>query len=63
MTDYGYPLRQAWIKSNHPLALKLAELRERMHAAGQYFVGEEQLAKRNGGKTYNPWSKQWEKKK
>jgi hypothetical protein len=40
---------------------KLAALRLRMHRENKYFIGEEILAKRMGGKVYNAFKKTWEK--
>ena len=61
MTDYGYFLRQDFIKSSATLDAKRAELRARMHEAGRYFLGEENLAKQHGGSIFNP-RKGWERK-
>lgn len=61
MTDYGHDMRQAFIKSSATLDAKRAELRARMHEAGRYFIGEEILAKQNGGIVIMP-RKGWERK-
>ena len=60
MTDYGLLLRQKFISEYTVLEAKRADLRERMHAEGKYFVGEEMLAKRHGGKMFNQF-KGWKK--
>lgn len=53
MTDYGYPLRQKFIAESATLDAKRAALRQQLHAEGKYFVGEERLAKLNGGKVFD----------
>ena len=50
--DYGYPIRQAFIKGNDPLAVKVKALRDKMHAEGRAFIGEEELAKKNGWQVF-----------
>ena len=61
MKDYGAKLRQDFIKSNNPLAIKLAALRERLHKENCYLLGEEILARRNGGSIFSQ-RKGWERK-
>ena len=48
MIDYGYPLRQNFIRSSESLEAKRAALRERMHAQNRALVGEEVKAKQSG---------------
>ena len=54
MIDYGYPLRQNFIRSSESLEAKRAALRERMHAEKRALVGEESEAKRQGWKVFQP---------
>ena len=61
MTDYGYTLRQDFIRAATTLDAKRAELRARMHEQGRYFLGEELLAEKHGGSIFNP-RKGWERK-
>ena len=53
MTDYGYSIRQKFIAESTGLDAKRAAIRQRWHADGKYFVGEESLAKLNGGKMFD----------
>lgn len=55
MIDHGEALRQKFISDYAVLEAKRADLRARMHAEGKYFIGEEALAKRNGGKVFHPF--------
>ena len=60
MTDYEFALHQKMISDYGLLDSKREELRARMHAEGKYFVGEENLAKLNGGKIFHQY-KGWVK--
>lgn len=62
MHDSAAEIRQAFIRANHPLAIKLHELRERMHRDGRTFIGEEAKAERAGWQVFHQ-HKGWEPKK
>ena len=61
MKDYAESIRQQYIQDyarnayTEPDSLdaKRAAIRQRWHADGKYFVGEESLANRNGGKVFD----------
>ncbi len=57
MTDYGLWLRQKFISEYTVLEAKRADLRERMHAEGKAFIGEELLAAKLGLKLYDAKTK------
>lgn len=61
MQDFGFSLRQDFIRANDPLAAKLEALRQRLHAEGKALLGEEAEAKRRGWKIYNVYLKGWNK--
>lgn len=61
MTDHAYLIRQKFIAESATLDAKRAELRQQMHAAGKYFIGEETLAKLHGGSVFMPRTG-WERK-
>ena len=54
MIDYGYPLRQNFIRSSESLEAKRAALRERLHSEKKALVGEEAEAKKNGWAVFKP---------
>lgn len=59
--DHAYAIRAQFIQESVTLDAKRAELRARMHESGRYFLGEEILAKQNGGSIFNPRTG-WEQK-
>lgn len=67
MDDYGYSLRQKFIRkgwaetlrASASLEMKRDQLRKRMHAEGRYFLGEEMLAEEVGGSIFNPRKGGW----
>ncbi len=59
--DHAHAIRAKFILESATLDAKRAELRARMHEAGKYFIGEELIAKKNGGRIYNQY-KGWEQK-
>ena len=54
MTDYGFEIRQRFIRSSESLEAKRAALRERLHSEGRCFVGEEAEAKKRDWKVFKP---------
>lgn len=53
MTDHAYSIRQKFIHESASLDAKRAALRQQLHSQGKYFIGEESLAKLNGGKVFD----------
>ena len=53
MTDYGFEIRQKFIRESTSLDAKREALRQQLHAEGKYFIGEESLAKLNDGKVFD----------
>ena len=53
MRDYGHDLRQKFIAESTSLDAKRAALRQRLHEEGRYLLGEESLAKLNGGRVFD----------